>query len=866
MSFVFPVLLGGLVLAGVPILLHLIMRQKPKMLLFPAFRFLVQKHRTNQRKLRLRHLLLLILRVMLLVAICLALARPKLLQSGLNLSTDRPVAAVFLFDTSYSMGYKTSDQVTRLEEAKKRGLELVDELPEGSRFAILDSADAVLSRGEWLASRSQARERIKGLRPQAAGAAVSFRLEDAFRMFADLALGKEDEARKDLPRLLCVFSDRTRASWDTGRLSYLFGASDQVPPTLAGLELARGAIPNLIDSLKALRTQLPPPAGQDYPEQPLMDALEALRDRIPGLTAADLPPDADLNKLLREVREPARALLVILQKMADTQAKDASGTPAAKEFQTQLLQQLHTVLGGLRGVYGLWIDVGVDNPADLAIIDIEFPRQPNGQMRQLFRANESFEINVQVQATGKDYNADLTVRTSGGTESAPVVVKAGERQATPFKIDPDKLNLLPGLHQFEVSLKQADLLAFNNVRYATFAIREPRRVLVLCDRQPAADDFVRALQATGYSPTVKDKLKEPAGLDPYHAVYLFDVARPTNELWDMLKPFVAGGRSLGIIPPGDKNVDAYNKGLAQDLMPGVLKAIVVRKPIVVKGVTKENGVAWDLRPQAVLQHPMMRPFRDWKDQDIDIIKFPAKVFRYWDVEPAKDKSTVVVHYADDKNRPALVERQFGGANRGRVLLFTTTLDPRQPRWNDYLESTTSWYVVLTGLATKFLVGDTEEPNLNFQSGQAAAVKLPVTPRFPAYSLRGPNLLEPVAVADQQTQLVLKQAVAPGNYGVEGFSGDNKPSQRVAAFSVNVPAEESDLTRVPVASIQNLLGADAVLPVERRANIHDALQGHWSQPIELFPFLMVLLLLVLALENLLANKFYKREADEGEQKG
>ena len=48
MTFIHGYLLGGLVLAGVPVLLHLILRQKPKRLPFPAFRFLLQKHRTNQ--------------------------------------------------------------------------------------------------------------------------------------------------------------------------------------------------------------------------------------------------------------------------------------------------------------------------------------------------------------------------------------------------------------------------------------------------------------------------------------------------------------------------------------------------------------------------------------------------------------------------------------------------------------------------------------------------------------------------------------------------------------------------------------------------------------------------------------------------
>src|SRR5579862_127598 len=100
MTFVFPVLLGGLVLAGVPILLHLIMRQKPKTLLFPAFRFLVQRQRTNLRKIQLRHLLLLAMRILLIVLLCLALGQPRFVSEGLNLSSERPIAAVLVFDTS----------------------------------------------------------------------------------------------------------------------------------------------------------------------------------------------------------------------------------------------------------------------------------------------------------------------------------------------------------------------------------------------------------------------------------------------------------------------------------------------------------------------------------------------------------------------------------------------------------------------------------------------------------------------------------------------------------------------------------------------------------------------------------------------
>src|SRR6266446_8606098 len=125
MTFLVPLALGGLLLVAIPILVHLIMRQKPKTLRFPAFRFLVQRHRTNLRKLRLRHLLLLALRVGIIAVIFLALAQPLLQSSGPGLAGDHPVAVVLVFDTSPSMNYKASDGATRLDLAKAQALKLL---------------------------------------------------------------------------------------------------------------------------------------------------------------------------------------------------------------------------------------------------------------------------------------------------------------------------------------------------------------------------------------------------------------------------------------------------------------------------------------------------------------------------------------------------------------------------------------------------------------------------------------------------------------------------------------------------------------------------------------------------------------------
>src|SRR5436309_5695445 len=106
-----PILLLGAALVGLPILLHLIMKQEPKRLPFPAFRFLKQRLKTNQRKLRLRHFILLAMRMLLIALFCLALYQPSILSEGLiDISGKQPLAVVMVIDTSPSMSYADGDK------------------------------------------------------------------------------------------------------------------------------------------------------------------------------------------------------------------------------------------------------------------------------------------------------------------------------------------------------------------------------------------------------------------------------------------------------------------------------------------------------------------------------------------------------------------------------------------------------------------------------------------------------------------------------------------------------------------------------------------------------------------------------------
>src|SRR5262249_38501637 len=112
--FLNPALLGGAALIGVPIILHLIMRQRPRHLECPALRFVRKAQEQNRRTLQLRHWLLLALRMLVIALLAAALARPTIQASGWLANRAAPVDAVLIFDTAPHMDYRHENR-TRLE-------------------------------------------------------------------------------------------------------------------------------------------------------------------------------------------------------------------------------------------------------------------------------------------------------------------------------------------------------------------------------------------------------------------------------------------------------------------------------------------------------------------------------------------------------------------------------------------------------------------------------------------------------------------------------------------------------------------------------------------------------------------------------
>ncbi len=104
MTFLHPLALVGLAAAAIPALLHLLERRVPPEAEFPPLRYLSEAERQNARRLKLRHLLLLLLRTALIALIVLAAARPLFPTQASGGSLHEPTALAVILDNSPSSG------------------------------------------------------------------------------------------------------------------------------------------------------------------------------------------------------------------------------------------------------------------------------------------------------------------------------------------------------------------------------------------------------------------------------------------------------------------------------------------------------------------------------------------------------------------------------------------------------------------------------------------------------------------------------------------------------------------------------------------------------------------------------------------
>src|SRR5262245_30645827 len=126
LTFLSPMLLSGLLLAVVPVLIHLFFRQQYRRVEWAPMQYLKLSIKKTRRRFRLEQLLLLAMRIGAVMLLFLAVARPALLPQGLGAWVSEGRASrIFLVDDSLSMGHVSGGK-TAFERAKDLFRSLLD--------------------------------------------------------------------------------------------------------------------------------------------------------------------------------------------------------------------------------------------------------------------------------------------------------------------------------------------------------------------------------------------------------------------------------------------------------------------------------------------------------------------------------------------------------------------------------------------------------------------------------------------------------------------------------------------------------------------------------------------------------------------
>lgn len=129
--------IAGAIGASIPLILHLLNRERARRLVFSTVRFIQMSHQTNVRRHKLKRLLLLLMRILILALLGLAFARPFFADApDFTQKTGGKRNAVIILDTSYSMQYEGV-----LENAKKEAAEILDGLDAADAACLILSSD-----------------------------------------------------------------------------------------------------------------------------------------------------------------------------------------------------------------------------------------------------------------------------------------------------------------------------------------------------------------------------------------------------------------------------------------------------------------------------------------------------------------------------------------------------------------------------------------------------------------------------------------------------------------------------------------------------------------------------------------------------
>ncbi|UCD29796.1 MAG: BatA domain-containing protein [Planctomycetota bacterium] len=211
MTFGAPLLAWGALACAIPIIIHLVLRQRPRRQVFPAIRFLMASNQASTRTHWIKHLLLMMCRMMLILLVVVTLMKTGCASDQTGVASrwlepaTSPVSAVICLDDSASMSYRFQGQ-TRLRRACDWARNLLNDprrLPQGSEVTVI-TGSAEPKDIIWTHDLNRAGRNLAASRPSGHDRTVSLLLKHAYRMIS---------TAQHQRREVYLFTDLTEQSW-----------------------------------------------------------------------------------------------------------------------------------------------------------------------------------------------------------------------------------------------------------------------------------------------------------------------------------------------------------------------------------------------------------------------------------------------------------------------------------------------------------------------------------------------------------------------------------------------------------------------------------------------------------------------------
>jgi hypothetical protein len=460
-------------------------------------------------------------------------------------------------------------------------------------------------------------------------------------------------------------------------------------------------------------------------------------------------------------------------------------------------------------------------------------------------------IRAVVRSTGPATTRLVELHLDGVKRAQETIKLAADGEAIVRFTTP---KLKPGLRRAEVRLAgEPDPLERDDHRYATLDVQPAQRVLTISDQAIDAEFVANALDPAAYReqgprPFPVDRVLSAQftgsftkPLKDYATIFLLNVRELPESDWGRLNQYVREGGGL-VIAPGDRTLaDALNTRAAA-LLPATLGPVQS---------TKEVDFTFG---KADVAHPLFD--RNTGDLLAQFARVP--ISKYVAVTPLEGSRTILSYTNND---PALLERVFPGPRNGRVLLWTTALSrrpgsteaERRASWNEFPMVGWSFFVTINQ-TVPYLAGLAGR-KLDYESGEDVMLPLEAGTRYTAFTIEGPGL-KPDRLGDAISGAGLVVTAPPliGPWTITAAGTGVEP--RTLGFSVNVPRSETLLTPLTDADLAAVFGGKDryVLVDDPDKLVKDVLQTRVGT--ELFPLLMILILLLVTAENVLANTFYR----------